>query len=300
MNRQTEHGRNKLPFWTPAFVVLQYLAPKYWLTALVYRLARIRQKSIKNFFIRKFVWLYDVNVEEVAKDVPDGFDSFNEFFARSLADGSRNVDASPSVLVSPADGTLSAAGTIHKDEIFQAKGKTYSLHDLLATNTDEANQFIDGSFATVYLAPCNYHRVHAPMAGELITARYVPGDLFSVNAMTASRVPQLFARNERLICHFRTAIGPMVVILVGALNVASITTPWSGEIRPRKHGVVEEIALPPSASEKVSKGDLLGWFNMGSTVIVLLPPGRCMWMDRLKTGQKLLMGEAIGELAVNL
>ena len=299
MNQQTEQVRNKLPFWTPAFVILQYLLPKYWLTTLVYRLAQVRQKSIKNFFIRKFVRLYNVNVEEVEKDVPDGFVSFNEFFTRSLADGSRKIDESPSVLISPADGTLSAAGTIHKDEIFQAKGKTYSLHDLLATNTDEANQFIDGSFATVYLAPCNYHRVHAPMAGELITARYVPGDLFSVNAMTASRVPRLFARNERLICHFRTALGPMVVILVGALNVGSITTPWSGEIRPRKHGVVEEIALLPSASKQVSKGDLLGWFNMGSTVIVLLPPGRCTWMDQLENGQKLLMGEAIGNLAVD-
>lgn len=299
MNRQTERVQHKLPFWTPAFVVLQYLLPQYWLTALVYRLAQVRQKSIKNFFIRKFVWLYDVNVEEVDKDVPDGFDSFNEFFTRNLADGSRTVDASPSVLVSPADGTLSAAGTIHNDEIFQAKGKTYSLHDLLATNTDEADQFIDGSFATVYLAPCNYHRVHAPMAGELITARYVPGDLFSVNAMTASRVPRLFARNERLICHFQTALGPMVVIFVGALNVGSITTPWSGEIRPRKHGVVEEIALLPSAPTKVRKGDLLGWFNMGSTVIVLLPPGRCRWMDKLAIGQELLMGEAIGDLTVD-
>lgn len=298
MNQQAECVRDKLPFWTPAFVVLQYLLPKYWLTSLLYRLAHIRQTSIKNFFIRKFVWLYDVNVEEAEKEVPDGYASFNEFFTRRLADGRRKIDASSSILVSPADGTLSAAGTIHQGEILQAKGRTYSLHDLLATNTDEADRFIDGSFATIYLAPCNYHRVHAPMAGELVMARYVPGDLFSVNAMTASGVARLFARNERLICHFRTAIGPLVVILVGALNVGSITTPWSGEIRPRKRGVVEEIALRSSVSKNVRKGDLLGWFNMGSTVIVLLPPGRCSWLDQLETGQPLLMGEAIGKLAV--
>jgi len=298
MNRQAENVRDELPWWTPVFVVFQYLLPRFWLTALVYRLARVRQKSVKNFLIRKFVWLYDVNVEEAEKDVPDDYASFNEFFSRGLATGSRAVDASPSTLVSPADGILSAAGTIHRDEIFQAKGRTYSLRDLLATNTDDADQFIDGLFATVYLAPYNYHRVHAPVAGELKMARYVPGDLFSVNAMTASRVPRLFTRNERLICHFQTVIGPMVVIFVGALNVGSITTPWSGEIRPRKSAVVEEIELPAFTSKTVRKGDLLGWFNMGSTVIVLLAPGSCSWMNQLEQGQRLRMGETIGELAV--
>lgn len=299
MTQQADNAQGELPFWAPAFVVLQYLLPKYWLTALIYRLARVRQQSVKNFLIRKFVWLYNVDIEEAEKDVPDGYVSFNEFFTRRLAAGSRALNTSPSVLVSPADGILSAAGTIHRGEIFQAKGRTYSLRDLLATNTDEANRFIDGSFATVYLAPYHYHRIHAPVAGELITARYVPGDLFSVNAMTASRVPRLFARNERLVCHFKTAFGPMVVIFVGALNVGSITTPWSGEIRPRKTGMVEEIVSPPSVSKTVRKGDLLGWFNMGSTVIVLLSPGSGAWTEQLEQGQRLRMGEAMGELVAS-
>jgi phosphatidylserine decarboxylase len=293
----TENVTDALPFWTPAFVALQYLLPRYWLTALVFRLARVRHVAIKDFLIRQFVRFYDVNVEEAGKDVPAGYADFNAFFTRQLSDNSRQVDVSESNIVSPADGTLSAAGQIRHDQIFQAKGRDYSLLDLLATNTDEADQFIDGSFATVYLAPYNYHRVHAPMDGELVMARYVPGDLFSVNAMTASGVPRLFARNERLICHLRTAVGPLVVILVGALNVGSITTPWSGEIRPRKSGVVEEIELGSSVPKTLRKGDLLGWFNMGSTVIMLLPPHRCRWAAHLATGRTLLMGEAIGELS---
>jgi phosphatidylserine decarboxylase len=174
------------------------------------------------------------------------------------------------------------------------------LHDLLATNFDEANQFINGSFATIYLAPYNYHRVHAPLCAELRAARYVPGDLFSVNAATASGVPNLFARNERLICHFNTDAGPMALIFVGALNVGSITTPWTGEIRPRKRGVVEELVLRSSVSRIVSKGDLLGWFNMGSTVIMLLPPASCKGLDQLKRGQTLLMGEAIANVVTNV
>lgn len=296
MNKPTDNAPDQLPFWTPAFVVLQYLLPKYWLTALVFRLTRIRQPAFKDFLIRQFVRFYDVNIEEAEKDVPAGYATFNEFFTRRLGDHCRPVAAENSGFVSPVDGTLSAAGPIRGDQIFQAKGKNYSLLDLLATNTDEAEQFINGSFATIYLAPYNYHRVHMPVNGELVVARYVPGDLFSVNAMTASGVPRLFARNERLICHFQTAFGPLVVILVGALNVGSITTPWSGEIRPRQRGVVEEVELQSSASRTLRKGDLLGWFNMGSTVIMLLPPNCCNWTDRLVKGQTLQMGETIGEL----
>ena len=280
---------------TLAFVAMQYLLPKYWLTALVYRLTRIRQVDFKNFLIRNFVRYYDVDIGEAEKDVPDGYASFNDFFTRKLAVGCRRTDRSDTVVVSPVDGILSAIGTIRGDQIFQAKGQTYSLHDLLATNLDEADQFIDGTFATIYLAPHNYHRVHAPVAGNLVTAHYVPGSLFSVNSMTVSRVPRLFARNERLICHFQTAAGPIVLIFVGALNVGSITTPWTGQIRPRNRGVVKEMSLQASVSREVGQADLLGWFNMGSTVILLLSPGHCTWVDTLASGNTLLMGETMGE-----
>lgn len=278
------------------FALLQFALPKYALTALTHRLTRVRKAAVKNFLITRFVKMYDVDLSDVAQAVPDGFDTFNEFFTRALVDDARPIDGSTSSIIAPVDGTVSAIGSIDGQHIFQAKGKSYTLDDLLATNLDEAGEFLGGSFATIYLAPYNYHRVHAPLAGELRAARYVPGDLFSVNAATVSLLPQLFCRNERLVCRFHTEVGPLVVILVGALNVGSITTPWTGELRPRRRGVVEELALPDSPPLLVKKGDLLGWFNMGSTVIVLLPPGVSDWVDGLTSGERLRMGGVIGRL----
>jgi phosphatidylserine decarboxylase len=273
--------------------MLQYVLPRFWLTSLVYRVARIKTPAIKNFLITRFVSLYKVAVDEVDLSVPDEFASFNEFFIRELAAGARPIDDNAAAIVSPVDGTVSAAGTINANRIFQAKGHEYTLDDLLATDLQEARNYVDGSFATIYLAPFNYHRVHAPVDGELVAARYVPGDLFSVNKATAAHVPGLFRRNERLVLHFRTALGPAVLIFVGALNVGSISTPWSGEIRPHKHGVVEMIDLADAARE-IKKGDLLGWFNMGSTVIVLFPKGACDWSAELKSDVAVRMGTVIG------
>jgi phosphatidylserine decarboxylase len=278
-----------------AFVLLQYLLPRHWLTALIWRIARIRHTGTKNFLITRFSSAFDVDLEEVKLNVPDDFATFNDFFIRELADDARPIDADNDAIVSPVDGTVSFAGTIHGDSIFQAKGIDYSLGDLLATDTHEAERYVDGSFATIYLAPYNYHRVHAPLAGELVAARYVPGDLFSVNEATVSSVDGLFRRNERLVMHFRTATGPAVLIFVGALNVGSISTPWTGEIRPRKTGVVDVLELSGHPAQ-VQKGDLLGWFNMGSTVILLLPKGTCVWHDDLEPGETLKMGVSIGEL----
>lgn len=276
------------------FVTLQYLLPRYWLTAAAWRIARIRHTPFKNFLITRFVRLFDVDTSEIARDVPDGFATFNDFFTRELADGARPVAAN--AIVSPADGTVSAAGSLRGDEILQAKGLWYALDDLLATNLDRSHELAGGKFATIYLAPYNYHRVHAPFDGELEAAWYVPGDLFSVNAATVSRVRGLFRRNERLVLDFRTRFGRAVVILVGALNVGSISTPWTGEIRPRRTGVVETLGLDDGPAE-VRRGDLLGWFNMGSTVIVLIPDGSGEWSDNLVAGRLLRMGERIGKIA---
>jgi len=278
-----------------AFVLLQYLLPRHWLTAMVWRIARIRHTATKNFLISKFSSAFDVDLEEVKLEVPDDFPTFNDFFIRELADDARPVDDDVDAIVSPVDGTVSFAGAIHGDGIFQAKGIDYSLGDLLATDIEEAEHYINGNFATIYLAPYNYHRVHAPVAGELVAARYVPGDLFSVNEATVSNVDGLFRRNERLIMHFRTDHGPAALIFVGALNVGSISTPWTGEIRPRKQGVVDALDLSRHPTT-VAKGALLGWFNMGSTVILLLPKGGCEWDDDLEPGETLKMGEEIGEL----
>jgi len=276
------------------FVLLQYLLPRYWLTSLVFQIARIRTPAVKNFLIRRFIHLYDVDITDVKLTIPDDFATFNDFFVRELQDDARPVATGPGAIVSPVDGTVSNAGSLRGCNILQAKGIDYTLDDLLATDIDEARAYADGTFATIYLAPYNYHRIHAPFAGELVAMRYVPGDLFSVNAATVSNVPGLFRRNERLVLHFSTQHGPAVVIFVGALNVGSISTPWSGEIRPRKKGVVEAIDLN-SAPRSVQKGDLLGWFNMGSTVIMLLPPKVCEWHPTLSNGATVRMGQAIGD-----
>jgi phosphatidylserine decarboxylase len=281
------------------FVALQYLLPRYWITRAFYRLTRVRAAGFKNFLITRFVSLYGVDVAEVPHAVPGGYATFNDFFTRDLRDGARPVDADPRSVVSPADGTLSVCGDIHRRHIFQAKGKDYSLDDLLAINLDEADAFTGGSFATIYLAPYNYHRVHAPLAGTLKALRYVPGDLFSVNEATVSLVPRLFARNERVVCLLDTVTGPVAVILVGALNVGSITTPWTGEIRPRREGLVETFTLDAAVSTNLAKGDLLGWFNMGSTVIVLMPPGAADWRDGPAPGHAVRMGEPIATLTAS-
>jgi phosphatidylserine decarboxylase len=278
------------------FVALQYLLPQHLLTALVWRIARIRHVATKNFLITRFVGLYKVDIDDVKLQVPDDFANFNDFFVRELDAGARPVDASASSIVSPVDGTLSVAATIRGDSIIQAKGLDYSLRDLLATDLEQAKAYVDGIFTTIYLAPYNYHRVHAPMDAELIAARYVPGDLFSVNTATVAQVTGLLRRNERLILHFETAHGPTAVVFVGALNVGSISTPWTGELRPQKHGVV---TIPELAghSTSVKKGDLLGWFNMGSTVILLLPAGVAAWSDELQQGAALRMGEVLGQFS---
>ena len=278
-----------------AFVLLQHILPRHWITALVWRIARIRHPGIKNFLITQFARAFDVDLEEVKLSVPEDFATFNDFFIRELADGARPIDDDAEAIVSPVDGTVSYAGAIRADSIFQAKGIEYSLGDLLATDLNEVEHYIDGQFATIYLAPYNYHRVHAPLAGDLVAARYVPGDLFSVNEATVSKLDGLFRRNERLIMHFRTDHGPAALIFVGALNVGSISTPWTGEIRPRHSGVVDVLDIS-SHPTTVAKGDLLGWFNMGSTVILLLPKGASEWDDDLEPGETLRMGEEIGEL----
>ncbi len=280
-----------------AFVVLQYLLPRHWLTSVIYRIARIKNPRIKDFLITRFVRLYGVDTDEIKLDLPQDFATFNDFFVRELNDSAREIDSDADSITSPVDGTLSVAGTLHADSLLQAKGLNYSLDDLLATDLEDSASYINGHFATIYLAPYNYHRVHAPLDGELVAARYVPGDLFSVNDATVSKVAGLFRRNERLILHFRTAHGPAVLILVGALNVGSISTPWSGEIRPRKAGIVDAIDIS-SHDPRVRKGDLLGWFNMGSTVILLLPDGCCEWDEDLECGDTLRMGESIGTFSV--
>lgn len=279
------------------FVLLQRLLPRYLLTALVYRLARIRLRAGKDFLITRFIAWFGVDTDEVAEPVPDGYATFNDFFVRALTPGARVVDAAADSIVSPVDGTVSAAGSIDHETLLQAKGLSYSLTDLLATDTADAGLYVGGAFATLYLAPCDYHRVHAPLAGELKALRYVPGDLFSVNEATVAWLPGLFVKNERLVCHLATANGPMVLVFVGAMNVGTIHSVWTGDIRPRRSGVVAEFDLRGlTADTAFAKGDLLGWFNFGSTVILVAPPGMTEGFVRLEAGRTLRMGQVIGRL----
>jgi phosphatidylserine decarboxylase len=280
----------------PLFVQLQKVLPKSLLTSIIHWLARIRIVAIKDFLIRRFVGFYKVDIEELRHPVPAGYATFNDFFIRELAPGARTVDESVASIVSPVDGTVSAAGRIDKSRIFQAKGLDYTLTDLLATDTEDARHYIDGSFATIYLAPYNYHRIHAPLSGHLVAARYVPGALFSVNDATVRHLPRLFARNERLICHLQTDAGKMVLILVGAMNVGTIHSTWHGDLRPRQKGVVADLSIGGDSAAGIRKGDTVGWFNMGSTVILLMPAGACDDFDGLDAGQTVQMGQPIGRI----
>lgn len=286
---------SRLLAWS--FLLLQHFLPKHLLTTLVFHIAGLRMKAIKNFLIRRFVSIYKVDVGEASLPVPGGYLTFNDFFTRRLVDGARLIDNAADTIVSPVDGTVSAAGKIDSAMMLQAKGLHYSLSDLLMTDMADADRFSNGDFATLYLAPHNYHRVHCPLSANLVAARYVPGALYSVNKSTVSLLPNLFTRNERLICHFIGDTGPMILVFVGALHVGSISTPWTGQIRPRRKGVVQDIDISKQGfPNQLRKGELLGWFNMGSTVIILLPPLACEFSPELAPGKKVRMGQSIGRV----
>lgn len=277
------------------FVQLQKLLPQYILTSLARGLAGIRIPAVKNFFIRQFVRIYNVDVDDVLLKTPDDFPSFNDFFIRELTPGARPVSLAPEDVASPVDGTVSAAGRIQRNSLLQAKGLDYTLQDLLGTDSVEAGKYVDGAFATFYLAPYNYHRVHAPVDATLQAMRYVPGDLFSVNDATVRHLPGLFVRNERLVCHFSTETGPMLLVFVGAMNVGTIHTRWTGDIRPKKRGVVEAIDIRHSrVPMTVNKGDLLGWFNFGSTAIIIFPAGSTDDFTLIRARDTVRMGKTIG------
>jgi phosphatidylserine decarboxylase len=280
-----------------AFVALQHLLPQHGISRLVLAATRSRSPAFKNALIRLFVRGFKPDMADAVETEPTAYASFNEFFTRALREGTRPVDADPRAIVSPVDGTVSEAGTLSADRLLQAKGHEYTLRALLAGNGVWERTFAGGSFATIYLAPYNYHRIHMPLAGELRESFYVPGRLFSVNRTTAQLVPGLFARNERVFCGFDAGGVPFGVILVGALNVGSMATVWHGDVTPRKHR--EVTALPVTdvlAAKTLPKGAEMARFNMGSTVILLLPPGAAEWARVMSPGQTLRMGERIGTL----
>lgn len=275
------------------FVSLQHVLPQHGVSRLVLRATRARAPWLKNALIRQFLRLYAVDMSEAAQGDPYAFPSFNEFFTRALREGARPIAAAPGSIASPVDGCISEAGAIRGDRLLQAKGRDYRLRDLLARQP-WAERFENGSFVTVYLAPFNYHRVHMPVRGRLEDTVYVPGRLFSVNGTTAAHVPNLFARNERVLTLFDTAFGRVALILVGALNVGSMATVWAGDITPAARRAVTRI---PASATVLDRGEELGRFNMGSTVIVLFEPGRAHLDPETRAGRAVRMGESLGSLA---
>jgi phosphatidylserine decarboxylase len=279
-------------FGARLFVAIQYALPQHLLSRIVFWATRRQSVSWKNALIRWFLRHFDVDMTEAAEPDPFAYPTFNLFFTRALRPGIRPVTTTTCSIASPVDGSVSAAGAIDDGLLLQAKGHYYSLDALLAGDAALTRQFRGGRFATLYLAPHNYHRVHMPIAGTLTTTAHVPGRLFSVNTTTAARVPGLFARNERVICAFDTEHGPLAMILVGALFVGSMSTVWAGDITPRSGRRPSQIAAN-ARHIHLERGAEMGRFNMGSTVIVLLA-GNVKWAETLVAGRPVRVGESIG------
>lgn len=279
--------RNYLKSWP------LYWLPHHAISGIVYRLTRIRS-PLAIPFIRWFVRFYKVNLEEAVYTQPEQYPSFNTFFIRALKPEARPVDQDIDSIVSPVDGRISAIGKIDKNRIFQAKGHTYDLIDLVA-GEQNAQPYRNGYYATLYLSPRDYHRIHMPVDGTLRHMTHIPGRLFSVAPHTVATIPGLFARNERVAAHFETQIGPMAIIMVGAINVAAIETVWAGLITPPAGRKITESSYPRPGGDEVRllRGEELGRFNMGSTVIVLFGPDSVFWLEKLTVDQPIRMGQKL-------
>jgi phosphatidylserine decarboxylase len=279
------------------FVALQYLLPQHLLSQLVHWVTRSRVPWVKNALIDNFVVNFHPDMSEALQQNPLGFGSFNEFFTRTLRADVRPQDPDPDALVSPVDGVISQLGALDGSWLVQAKGLAFTLESLLAGDAAWSALFQGGSFATLYLAPYNYHRIHMPRAGTLRAAWYIPGALFSVNATTAASVPGLFARNERIVCVFEDGSLQFALVMVGALFVGSMSTVWHGDVTPRSPRRGAQLPLDGTLSPlALARGAELGRFNMGSTVILLLPPGRASWLPALAAGGTIRVGQALAHL----
>lgn len=275
----------------PLYVTAQYCCPQRKITQFVGWLAECRWKWFKNWAIRRLIRKYHVNLSEALSENLDDYPNFNSFFTRQLKPGVRPIASGDAILTSPADGCISQIGQIHSDVILQAKNFNYTTASLLGGAQTLAQSFEDGHFVTIYLAPKDYHRVHMPITGTLLSTTYIPGKLFSVNPLTAQTVPNLFARNERLVCVFETAIGPVAIILVGAMLVGNIQTVW-----PMKHPRSEITTERYPDRPVLEKGEELGLFKMGSTVILLLPKDSVKWLKSLQENIAVKVGEEMGQL----
>ncbi len=271
-------------------VFLQKILPQHALSRLSGRIAEIRRPWLKNWMIRNFIEKYGVDMSEALESDPTAYLDANSFFTRALKPGLRPIVPGEKNLASPADSCVSAFGKIQQNTLIQAKNFSYSLESLLGNAPDLTSTFSNGHFATLYLGPRDYHRVHMPLRGTLQQMIYVPGKLFSVNQHTAENIPNLFARNERVIAVFSTSVGPLAMVLVGAMFVASIETVWAGTIAPHRPRKILRVDYSKEAPIVLEKGEEMGRFKFGSTVVMILPPLSLDWAPSVQNGQTLKMG----------
>lgn len=279
------------------FAFAQHITPQKILSRAVGRIAECTNTQVKNTFIRHFVKKYNVDMSEAVQEDPFSYRNFNDFFTRAIKPERRPIAEGEHTIVCPADGSISQLGNIEYGTIYQAKNHHYSLTELLGGDAELSNAFLGGKFATVYLSPRDYHRVHMPLDGKLVKTIHVPGKLFSVNKVTAEQIPNVFARNERTVCIFETAVGPMAVILVGAMIVASIETVWTGQVTPFSKQV-QTWDYEKLANIELKKGEEMGRFKLGSTAIVLFGKDTMAWLDELEADSPTTMGMPFGQIKV--
>ncbi len=277
------------------FALLLYLLPHHLLSQVMYLITRCEWVPFKNLLIRQAIKLYDIDMAIAAEPDPTAYASFNAFFTRPLRPDARPLATEANVVLSPVDGAVSQSGQIVNGRIFQAKGQDYSLEELVGGDKALMDAFEDGCFATIYLSPRDYHRIHLPLAGRLTKMLHIPGRLFSVSPSTTRTVPRLFSRNERVVNLFETAVGPMAVIMVGAIFVASMDTVWAGTVAPLSRSVRSwnygDESLEPMDFDR---GAEIGRFNMGSTVVLLFGKEAVEWSTAMAPDTRLCMGQGIG------
>jgi phosphatidylserine decarboxylase len=277
------------------FAFAQHISPQKTLSRTIGCIAECENLWIKNTFISQFVKKYQVDMSEAVNSDPLSYHNFNDFFTRAIRSELRPICEQENSIACPADGAVSQLGEIEHGTLLQAKGHTYSLTSLLGGDASLSNQFLGGSFATVYLSPKDYHRVHMPLTGKLTKMIHIPGKLFSVNKVTAEQIPSVFARNERTVCIFDTEAGPMAVILVGAMIVASIETTWAGQVTPFNKNVVTWDYSELNKIE-IKKGEEMGRFKLGSTAIVLFGKNAVKWEESIQAETPTKMGMHFGQI----
>lgn len=271
----------------------QKLLPQHTLSRIVGKFMNCRQPFLKNLIIEKFIQHYGVDMSEALQPDFRQYQDFNDFFTRRLTPTARPIVQGNNIIACPNDGFVSQLGTIEQGRIFQAKGRYFNLLELVGGDEVIAKMFEDGQFATLYLSPKDYHRVHMPLTGTLRRTIYIPGKLFAVKPSTVAAINHLFARNERVVCLFDTCVGPMAVILVGAIIVASIHTVWAGQLAPNPSS---DILIDDTTSLTLQKGEEMGHFQLGSTAIVLFPKTTMHWDKALQPGASIKLGQPLGQL----